>query len=554
MFHQLELMFRHRCSILVFLIGSSLGNHMLNAQIVSFNSSQPYSLSQSGDFKVEGTVINAVTGDPLPRALVQLLSPAQRLVMSGPDGRFQFEGLPQGQANFAVQKPGFLVGDGNRGGIVALKTTVKVDAHTEPVTLKMVPQSVLIGHVADGNGEALESTMVRVFRLVVRNGRKTREMVQMKATDEEGNFRIANLPPGRYYVAAQPRANSLGLFDTSRPKLGYPANIYYPAASDIAAATPIDLAGGATAHLEFIAGLERVFDVTGSIAGYAQGQGVSAFVTDASGDQTNLGIRTNAQAGTFELRSVPAGVYTIRAIAHDGAGHQLSADATVNVTANVTGVRIVLEPPLELQVVVRNEFSHPHPELESAGKGVFPVNLSFHSSSTRQDDFYPAMETTGEPSTFVFRNISPGKYRVTVNASYNAYVQSARCGSTDLMREELVLARGAPVPPIEIVLRDDMATLTLALRSDDPLLRAAVLIMQDSAPMQSPKLTWGFGGNASLSGLAPGEYKMFAIDSVEQLEYMNPEVLGQYTSKAVQINLAPNGETKVSLAVLHTGE
>ncbi len=337
-------MFRHRYLILVFLVGLAPGGGALRAQTFSSFHSYGISQSQPGDFKLEGTVINALTGDPLPRALVQLLSPAQRVVMTGPDGRFQFDGLPQGQANFAVQKPGFLAPDGNRGGVVALKSMVTVDAHTEPVTLKMFPQSVLAGHVADSNGEALESTIVRVFRMTVRGGRKIREVVQQKATDEEGNFRIANLPAGSYYVAVQPRATSFTLFDSSKPKLGYPVNIYYPAALDIASATPIDLAAGATAHLEFSATLERVFDVTGSITGYAQGQGLSVFALDASGDQTNLGMRTNAQAGTFAMRAVPAGVYTIKAMAQDSTGHQLSADTTINVTANVTGVRIVLEP------------------------------------------------------------------------------------------------------------------------------------------------------------------------------------------------------------------
>ncbi len=301
-------MFRNRYLSLVLLVSLALGCRTLNGQTVSLSSSQPYGLSQSGDFKLEGTVVNALTGDPVPRALVQLLSPAQHVVMTGPDGRFQFDGLPQGQANFSVQKPGFLVGDGNRGGVVALKSMVTVDAHTQPVTLKMFPQSLLAGHVADSNGEALESTIVRVFRMTVRGGRKIREVVQQKATDEEGNFRIANLPAGRYYVGVQPRATSFTLLDSSKPKLGYPVNIYYPSAPDIASATPIDLAAGATAHLEFSATLERVFDVTGSITGYAQGQGLSVFTLDASGDQTNLGMRTNAQAGTFEMRAVPAGV------------------------------------------------------------------------------------------------------------------------------------------------------------------------------------------------------------------------------------------------------
>ncbi|HJX84934.1 MAG TPA: hypothetical protein VJ723_11370, partial [Candidatus Angelobacter sp.] len=152
------------------------------------------------------------------------------------------------------------------------------------------------------------------------------------------------------------------------------------------------------------------------------------------------------------------------------------------------------------------------------------------------------------------RNIAPGKYSCELIAIYGGYVQSAKYGSTDLLREELLVTRGAPDTPIEIVLRDDSATLSIEPHADDPLSRTTILVAAESAPMQTPKMQVVFGsGPITIPGLAPGPYRVFAFDSVDQMEYANPEALAQYAAKAVHVNLAPNGQAQVSLDLVRTG-
>src|SRR5579872_6834706 len=48
-------------------------------------------------YKIEGAVVNSVTGEPVPRALVQVTGPAQESVLTGNDGRFHFDAVPEGQ-------------------------------------------------------------------------------------------------------------------------------------------------------------------------------------------------------------------------------------------------------------------------------------------------------------------------------------------------------------------------------------------------------------------------------------------------------------------------
>jgi hypothetical protein len=510
---------------------------------------------QTAKVKLEGTVINALTGDPLPRALVQVAGQSQGAVLTGPDGRFQFDDMQPGQVNVVVAKPGYFPGNGDPRSN-AQWNAVSLDAHTAPITLKMVPQCIIVGHVEEANGEVIEGANIRVFRMGVRAGRKRREQLQVQRTDEDGNFRIANLLAGKYYVAVQARQTSLVSADVAKPKTGYPATIYYPAATDISSATPVDLTPGKTVQVDFSIRSEPAFDISGTVSGQIPGQNAFMFVTDRSGDQLSLSMRFNQAAGTFDVKSVPAGAYVIHAQAADGTGHNLIAELPLNLTAKVTGARLVLEPALSIPVVVRFETTRPHPELEAASKvkGYVPVRIGLHSDDLRQPDLYVPIEPVDDPNRFMLRNIVPGKYSCELIAIYGGYVQSAKYGSTDLLREELVVTRGTPDTPIEIVLRDDSATLSIGTHVDDPLSRTTILVAADSAPMQSPKMQVVMGdGPVTIPGLAPGTYKVFAFDSVDQMEYTNPEVLAQYAAKAVQVNLAPNGQAQVSLNLVRAG-
>src|SRR5882757_4229744 len=53
-------------------------------------------------YKLSGTVVNSVTGEPIPHALVQVYS---QFELSDSNGHFEFSGLPEMQTNVTVRKP-----------------------------------------------------------------------------------------------------------------------------------------------------------------------------------------------------------------------------------------------------------------------------------------------------------------------------------------------------------------------------------------------------------------------------------------------------------------
>src|SRR6478736_839827 len=102
--------------------------------------------AQAQTYKVEGTVANAITGHPIPRALVQWNGPSgQVAVLSGPGGEFSFAGVPAGRTQFMVQKPGYFQGRG--GNFNPRSIFLNVGPDSTRLDIKLTPEAVVFGHV-----------------------------------------------------------------------------------------------------------------------------------------------------------------------------------------------------------------------------------------------------------------------------------------------------------------------------------------------------------------------------------------------------------------------
>jgi hypothetical protein len=71
--------------------------------------------------------------------------------------------------------------------------------------------------------------------------------------------------------------------------------------------------------------------------------------------------------------------------------------------------------------------------------------------------------------------------------------------------------------------------------------RRNVIVMKTAPSFQIPQL-------------APGDYKILAVDNPDELEYANPDVVRKYLSKARDVSLVPNQKTKVELEVVRVGD
>ena len=532
--------------------------------------------TDAATFTLTGTVINSVTGEPISRALVQVDGPQIRnlsgitrvrmaeldampgvpVTLTDRDGHFKFEGLPRSSARIVAKKPGFFnpfeLGEGWLTG------ATEVNPELPAVTLKLIPEAVITGQITNEKGEPLEGVEVRISAFLGVNGRK--QLVQPKTarTDEDGVFRAAELPPGTYYVATAVYANRFGF---GAPKTAYPVT-YYPGVSEFAEATPVPLAAGERAKLDLSVKERPVVKIAGVVTGYPSGEGVNLQFLNQSGDTISLDEQFDTQTGKFEGHVVASGLCTIKAdVGSEGPLPQrLRAQLTFD-PASTKPLQVHVVPAASIPVVVRTERAKPEPQ--SAGRvllsltgNAMPASIVLHAADFRQSEAGTVAEPAPDGASLVLRNVDPGRYRVDVRPNGlggSWYVSAVEYGGTNLLQEDLTVTPGQ-ISTLEVVLRDDGAVLQGSVRSGETGTRAAVLVVPDSAPLDPKMAVAGDNGVFRIDGLAPGDYKVFAFDRLDGLEYANGAALEQYASKAVQVSLRANDNATVTVDVIPRGE
>ncbi|HKV91912.1 MAG TPA: carboxypeptidase-like regulatory domain-containing protein [Candidatus Angelobacter sp.] len=516
-------------------------------------------------YKLEGTVVNAQTGQPIPHALVQLYATGTQAVLTGAEGEFSFDKLPMGATvQVRVEKPGFFV-PGARPQTFPTRA-VQIGPRMSKLILKLVPECVITGEVMNDQGEPVEGATVDVLMARVDDGR--RELTDVRGsvtTDENGLFRIAGLQAARYFVSVKASTVARPVLgaQTSGAKRTYPLVSYFPGGTDIASATPFDLVSGQRAHAQFTLSLAPAFKLSGTISGMADfKQAGPPMIVDAT--QTPLATVSNwsSQTGAFEFSPIPSGVYTLRVSAMIDDRHPAWTTQSVTLDHNVSGFNFPLHHAVTIPISVQTEFSDSQKQCTGYfaigkmryGCKEFPAMVTLSSLEANYFERQAEAENA-DPSTFALHAVMPGRYHVHATATGHGYVYSVRSGGTDLLREELIVPSGGDVQPIEIILRDDDAKVKIHVQAEHIPEGTRILLLPEFAPFQRPiTLDVSANGDREYGGLAPGNYKVLAFESIDTVEYENPEVLEKYSGKTARITLSSHGTTDVSVELIRDGE
>jgi len=163
-----------------------------------------------GQFSASGTVVNAVNGEAVPKAQVQLSPVGQsgetRHFETGSDGTFLFRGLTAGKYNLSAQARGFpqQLLDQHNGFNTAV--VVGPDKVSSDIIFRLRPEAAITGRLLDEHNEAVREAQVLLFIRTSDMGKNTVQRRGQARSDDQGQYHFNHLQPGTYYVAvsAQP--------------------------------------------------------------------------------------------------------------------------------------------------------------------------------------------------------------------------------------------------------------------------------------------------------------------------------------------------------------
>jgi hypothetical protein len=286
--------------------------------------------------EIHGRVIDSQTGEGIERTRITFSvlersasrrEPVVMVALTNPDGTFQISNLPNGSCQIWGDRSGYLAGSGRAES----KANITLQDSKEPVQvlLRLTRQAVIEGRILDENGEGIAGQL-----RLLRQAQGRVDAVNHLFVDPGGDFRLAGLDAGRYYLAI-----SAPQYGITAPR-AYPT-VYYPRARDFQSAKPIDLQSGQQEHIEFRMAEVPAYEVRGRI--HPASQSVNLSLQLSGEPSMSDGIATwDAPSGTFKITGVPAGTYLLTAIlVLDGQAHRASQTVKVS-DSDIDG--IVLQP------------------------------------------------------------------------------------------------------------------------------------------------------------------------------------------------------------------
>ncbi|MBV8820648.1 MAG: carboxypeptidase regulatory-like domain-containing protein, partial [Acidobacteriaceae bacterium] len=483
------------------------------------------------------------------------------------DGKFIFEVLDPGRYTLSAERAGYLrQAYGAKAGQMNGSTlTLAPGQHMSAIAITMAPQAVLMGRVLDEDGEPMGRAQIRVLQMGYRQGKRGPIVRMGNGTDENGQFRITGLSPGRYFVCAgvpfaRSSVEALRSASASHPQTKAPREDYaptcYPNSSDVEGATLIDLpAGREVSGLDIRLRKSTVVRVKGQISGGVPGNSYDQIQVSlqSAGDSATVLFGGSVQVnrkGNFELPSVHPGSYRLVAMNYQGQTQTLGVQPLEVGTEDIQDVVLSLVPPSDLKgrIILEGDPKPPAPGETPPAPPLMHVQLY----SRDVPNFY-GYATAADDGTFTIANVAPARnYTLTVSVPPGGYVRSVRLGEQDMPQHSIDLssASGSELQ-INVKMAAGEVDGSVTDGNSQPASGAVITIIPDPP---NPELQYLYhqtrtdqNGAFQVKSVAPGNYTVYAWEELESGAQFDPDFLKPFSSKSEHVTMSENGRAQLNL-------
>ena len=512
-------------------------------------------LTASSEYRVAGTIVSKSDGHPLEHAVVVLVEVKNRknvqTMLTKEDGKFSFEGLAGGKYSLIGERKGYINAayDAHDQYSTAIVTGAGLD--TEHLVLRLAPAGIIAGRILDESGEPVRNATVTSYLDDHSSGFGQVRQFRGTQTDDRGDYEIASLMPGTYFLSASANpwyavhpsrlTDAPGLPPTSvDPSLDvtYPLTYYgdETAAED---ATPIPIRGGerlqADIHLSPARALTLRFRVATDEPGGFRIPQLQQSSFDGGMTYVQTTGATMVSPGLMEITGIPAGKYNVRI---NGNGF----------TAQMSGLEVDSEGQ-ELDLSSAEALSNVKISVSIAGE----AELTHRGVVALQPEHKAivAWQRVNEKGEAELQQVRAGVYDVATWNFGKAYSVDHMTVNGALVKGRRVTIIAGSLPSISIALVPGDAQINGVVKRAGKGVAGAMVVLVPKDPEMHRDLfrrdQSDLDGTFSLQGVVPGPYTVLAIDDGWNLDWSEPAVIMAYLKQGRAIELTEQATQPVDL-------
>ncbi len=514
------------------------------------------------------------------------------------DGRFEFKNLAIGQYAIRVQREGYF----NAAGDTLSAQSIVLNATTPVIDLRvpMMRGATISGRVRDSAGQPIPNASVATYRIGYQNGREILESVNSKSADDRGEYRLFWLQPDEYYVGAAilpPGQAPTQIFLS--PSGSIPSEqlfrTFYPGVQSARAASRLKIKeGDSLPGIDINMAPKPAMKVSGRIINtltQANGQPeptpANFYLMPRDATALNLAavpyFRNMSQVnGEFEIRGVPPGSYDLVTTLPDSNGRAFPGRVSIEVgNQDLQGVTLSIHPGAEIKARIFLDGKlipaavPPAPQTTGTVPGGIVTaetlraqiigapstgpRLQFRS----KDLYYSVFDSVASAGVradaegaYVYPSVPEGAYSLNATGiPANAYVADIRSGDKSVYDNGIVVGDQPPAP-IDVMLSSGVQSIRGTVRSVDgkPAVGAMVVLVPPPARRQNVLLYRNvrslITGEFTIANVPPGNYKLFAWETVPNTAFMNAAFIAKFESLGREISVAAGGTLSFELPVI----
>jgi hypothetical protein len=525
-------------------------------------------VAQNPRAAIDGLVVHDKTGKPIPEAAVELTvveggKVISRTTKTREDGRFSFTNLSPGSGyQLVVSGTGYWTTaygqKHSRGPWTPI--TLEAGQHLADLRIEAPAVSQLSGKILDASGKPQIGASVVALKPIYVEGRRQLQRSASTVANTRGEYRFSNLAAGRYYIRVSPRNDGSleqlftnpAMYDrTARTRAnaikeaqGFPT-VFYPGAP-LESARPVVLEESQVINtVDITVTKQDTSRVRGTLINGATGSKVTdaavALVPVGSNPDSNWSRFSAAKEGTFDIRVVRPGKYILHA-ATTGKENLLAGRTVVEVRGGENhnfDVRLAPGIAVAGRIVMENspapDFSILTVNLVSSAPELLDGTMSRFASTP------PSASAAVSPDgIFAFKDVMPWDYRLKVAGLRDAYVKTARHGSTDILSGGLVTG-ATPLRDLEIVLATDGGRLDGRVQDENrnDVVNAKVVIVPEARSRHDLYIAASSTGSGRFqtSNIPPGRYKIFAWRNAPEGSWLDPDFLAPYENRGKLLDI-----------------